>query len=119
MAITQGLTQELHMNRSIIIAACALLMAGSAFAASTTAPAAPAAAAPAIAKVACATDKTKFKPQAELIAKLKLEGLTVSKIKVEKGCYETYAVDAKGKKANAAYNAETFEKLDNAEAGEN
>ncbi|MDE2447287.1 MAG: PepSY domain-containing protein, partial [Alphaproteobacteria bacterium] len=61
----------------------------------------------------------KFKPQAELIAKLKTEGLTVSKIKVEKGCYEVYAKDASGKKANAAYNAETFVKLDNAEAGAN
>jgi hypothetical protein len=105
-AILYGQSMEIFMNRSIIIAACAILMAGSSFAA-TVAP-----------KVACATDATKFKPQAELIAKLKTEGLTVSKIKVEKGCYETYAVDAKGKKANAAYNAETFEKLDSAEAGE-
>ena len=94
------------MNRSIIIAACAILMAGSSFAATV------------VPKIACATDKTKFQPQAALIAKLKTDGIIVSKIKVEKGCYETYAVDAKGKKANAAYNAETFEKLDNAEAGE-
>ena len=93
------------MNRSIIIATCAILLAGSSFAAT-------------VAKVTCATDKTKFQPQAALIAKLKADGIIVSKIKVEKGCYETYAVDAKGKKANAAYNAETFEKLDNAEAGE-
>ena len=42
----------------------------------------------------------------------------VTKIKVENGCYETYAKDAAGKKANAAYNAETFEMLDNAEGGE-
>ena len=40
-------------------------------------------------------------------------------IKVEKGCYEVYAVDKAGKKVNLAYNAETLEKLDNAEAGEN
>ena len=109
------------MKRSIIIAACTLLMAGSAFAANATAPAAPAAAAaaPAVAKVACAMDATKFKPQAELIAKLKTEGLTVSKIKVEKGCYEVYATDTAGKRVNLAYNAETLKKLDNAEAGEN
>ncbi|MGB9140746.1 MAG: PepSY domain-containing protein [Aestuariivirga sp.] len=49
----------------------------------------------------------------------KTEGLTVKKIKVEKGCYEVYATDAAGKKLNIAYNAETFEKLDKAEAGEN
>ena len=71
------------------------------------------------AKVECSTsDASKFKPQADLISKLKAEGVVVSKIKVEGGCYETYAVDAKGKKANAAYNAETFDMLDNAEAGE-
>ena len=93
------------MNRSIIIAACAILMAGSSFAAT-------------VAKPACATDKTKFQPQAALIAKLKAEGITVSKIKVENGCYETYATDAKGKKANAAYNAETFVMMGNAEAGQ-
>jgi len=60
----------------------------------------------------------KFKPQADLIALLKGEGLTVSKIKVENGCYEVYAQDKSGKKMNVAYNAETFEKLKAAEAGE-
>ena len=47
------------------------------------------------------------------------EGLTVRQIKVEKGCYEVYAVDKAGKKVNVAYNAETLEKLANAESGEN
>jgi len=60
----------------------------------------------------------KFKPQAELITLLKSQGLTVSKIKVENGCYEVYAQDTSGKKMNVAYNAETFEKLKAAEAGE-
>ena len=54
-----------------------------------------------------------------LEAQLKGEGLTVRQIKTEKGCYEVYAVGKDGKKVNAAYNAETLEKLDNAEAGEN
>jgi len=61
----------------------------------------------------------KFKPQADLQKQLEGEGLTVRQIKVEKGCYEVYAVDKAGTKVNAAYNAETFEKLANAEAGEN
>ena len=45
-------------------------------------------------------------------------GTTVRQIKTEKGCYEVYAVDKAGKKVNAAYNAETLEKVDNPEAGE-
>ncbi|CAN5470258.1 hypothetical protein BH10PSE7_BH10PSE7_14340 [soil metagenome] len=91
------------MNRIVLSIAFAALMAGPAFAAGgcSNAPAA------------------QFKPQAELKTKLAAEGLTVKKIKVERGCYEIYAVDKNGKKVNAAYNAETFEKLADAEAGEN
>lgn len=97
------------MIRSFSLAACSMVLASSVFAV-TAAPAA---------KVACSTaNAAKFQPQAALIAKLKLDGAVVSKIKVENGCYEVYAKDKNGKKVNAAYNAETFEVLDNAEAGE-
>jgi hypothetical protein len=93
------------MIRSITLAACSLLMASTVFAAT--------------AKVECAkSPAAKWQPQAALIAKLKAEGTTVSKIKVENGCYEVYAKDKAGKKANAAFNAETLEMLDNAEGGE-
>jgi len=96
------------MLRVTLLAACALFVASAGFASAATA-----------AKVECSKSApAKFKPQADLIAKLKAEGIAVTKIKVEGGCYETYAIDAKGKKANAAYNAETFDMLDNAEAGE-
>ena len=61
----------------------------------------------------------KFKPQADLIAALKGQGIIVSKVKVESGCYEAYGKDAAGKKVNAAYNAETLEPVSNPEAGEN
>jgi hypothetical protein len=95
------------MIRSLTLTAAAFLMAGTVFAA-TAAP-----------KVDCSTAApAKFQPQAALIAKLKTEGTIVSKIKVENGCYEVYAKDKAGKKANAAYNAETLEMLDNAEGGE-
>ena len=50
---------------------------------------------------------------------MKDQGYVVRRIKVEGGCYEVYAFDKEGKRANMAYNAETLEKLDNAEAGEN
>jgi hypothetical protein len=99
------------MIRILAIAASAVFVASSAMAATT-------AATPAAAVTCSKATPDKFKPQAELIALLKTKGLTVSKIKVENGCYETYAKDAAGKKANAAYNAETFEMLDNAEGGE-
>jgi hypothetical protein len=95
-----------YMYRSFSLAACSMLLASTAFAVTA-------------AKVDCAkSPATKWQPQAALIAKLKAEGTIVSKIKVENGCYETYAKDKTGKKANAAYNAETLEMLDNAEGGE-
>jgi hypothetical protein len=54
-----------------------------------------------------------------MAAHLKDDGYTVREIKTEGGCYEVYATDKDGKRANMAFNAETLEKLDNAEAGEN
>jgi hypothetical protein len=91
------------MYRILTVTALAVLMTGPALAAATcsTAPAA------------------QFKPQSTLETQLKAEGLTVRQIKVENGCYEVYALDKSGKKLNVAYNAETLEKLANAEAGEN
>jgi hypothetical protein len=68
----------------------------------------------------CSTsDPSKFQPQQTLIDQLKALNLTVRQIKVEKGCYEVYAVDKAGKKVNTAYNAETLQQVGNAEAGEN
>jgi hypothetical protein len=77
-------------------------------------------AAPALAAGGCSTASAdKFQPKAKLEEQLKSAGLTVKQIKTEKGCYEIYATDKAGKRVNAAYNAETLAKLDNAEAGEN
>ena len=91
------------MYRTITLSAFALLVAAPAFAADVACSAAPAA---------------KFQPESTLETQLQGEGLTVRQIKVEKGCYEVYAVDKSGKKVNSAYNAETLEKVANAEAGE-
>ncbi len=102
------------MKRLVAIAALAAIVAGPAFAATTTT------AAPATPAVTCATGPaSSFKPKATLEAQLKALGMTVRQIKVEKGCYEVYAVDKDGKKVNNAYNAETLEQVGNAEAGEN
>ena len=50
---------------------------------------------------------------------MQTEGFSVKQIKIESGCYEVYATSKDGKRVNMAYNAQTLEKLDNAEAGEN
>jgi hypothetical protein len=63
--------------------------------------------------------KSKWQPQAKLEAQLASEGFKVRQVKVENGCYEVYATNKDGKRENIAFNAETLERLDNAEAGEN
>jgi hypothetical protein len=66
-------------------------------------------------------DRAKVEVAAEVLleTQLQADGYKVRQIKVEAGCYEVYATDKDGKRANMAYNAETLEKLSNAEAGEN
>jgi hypothetical protein len=91
------------MYRAVVFAALALLVSG-----------------PAMADATCSTaPASKFQPKAALEAQLTAEGLTIRTIKLEGGCYEVYAVDKDKKKVNTAYNAETLEKVSNAEAGEN
>jgi hypothetical protein len=67
----------------------------------------------------CSTaPQSQWQPQSKLETLLQSDGLTVRQIKVENGCYEVYATDKDGNRQNLAYNAETLQKLDNAEAGE-
>ncbi len=90
------------MKRVILIAAATLIAAGPAFGADT-----------------CShSPKSKWQPQSKLETQLESEGMKVQRIKVENGCYEVYALDKNGKRANMAFNAETLQKLDNPEAGE-
>ena len=75
---------------------------------------------PAFAAGKCATSpKADWRPKSALETQLTSAGYKVKQIKIESGCYEVYATDKDGKRANMAYNAQTLEKLDNAEAGEN
>ena len=90
------------MQRAFLLFAFAFVIANPAFAATTCS----------------AASASQFKSKTELETQLKAQGLTVRKIKTEGGCYEVYAVDKAGKKINAAFNAQTLKKLDNAEAGE-
>ncbi len=75
---------------------------------------------PAFAEGKCTSaPKTKWQPRSALESQLQADGYKVRQIKIEGGCYEVYATDKDGKRANMAYNAETLQKLDNPEAGEN
>ncbi len=96
------------MIAKLSVISLALMLAVPAFAGTTATPAAT------CSKNAAST----FKPQSDLTALLQAKGLTVVKIKTEKGCYEAYTKDAKGKKATLGFNAETLEPVANAEAGE-
>jgi hypothetical protein len=94
------------MKRAFLLTAVAFVIASPAFAAGTSGG-------------SCSTaPKSAWQPQSKLESMLKADGLTVKQIKIEKGCYEVYATDKAGKRVNAAYNAETLKKLNNAEAGE-
>ena len=78
------------------------------------------AAGPALAQGKCSSaPKANWQPKSALESQLQADGYKVRQIKIEGGCYEVYATDKGGNRANMAFNAETLEKLDNAEAGEN
>jgi hypothetical protein len=79
-----------------------------------------ASASPALAEGKCATGpKSKWLPKSALETQLQADGYKVRQVKVENGCYEVYATNKDCKRENIAFNAETLERLDNAEAGEN
>ena len=53
--------------------------------------------------------KEEWKPQAELERKLKNEGWTISRVKIENGCYEVYGKNATGRKMETFFHPKTFE----------
>jgi hypothetical protein len=53
--------------------------------------------------------KEEWKPQAELERKLKNEGWTITRVKIENGCYEVYGKNATGKKMETFFHPKTFE----------
>jgi len=92
------------MKRAFLLAAVAAVVATPAFAAGASCSSAP---------------QSQFQPQSKLETMLQSDGLTVKQIKTESGCYEVYATDKGGNRVNVAYNAETLQKVENPEAGEN
>ena len=55
--------------------------------------------------------KEEMKPQMELQKKLEAEGWKVRKVKAYNHCYEVYAIDDKGQKAEAFFHPKTFERV--------
>ncbi len=53
--------------------------------------------------------KDEWKPQAELERKLKNEGWTISRVKIENGCYEVYGKNATGRKMETFFHPKTLE----------
>lgn len=58
-----------------------------------------------------AIPKEEKKPQMELQRKLEAEGWRVRQVKNFQNCYEVYGFDSKGRKAEAFFNAKTFERI--------
>lgn len=56
----------------------------------------------------CTAPETSWQPQEALKQKLEGEGWKISRMKVEDGCYEVYAIDDKGKKVEAFFDPQTF-----------
>lgn len=53
--------------------------------------------------------KAEWRPKAELERKLKNEGWTISRVKIENGCYEVYGKNATGRKMETFFHPKTFE----------
>lgn len=57
----------------------------------------------------CDVPMSEWQPQEALQQKLEADGWKVNRIKVDDGCYEAYAIDAKGQRIEAKFNPKTFE----------
>ena len=59
----------------------------------------------------CDVPKDQWKTEEQMKAKAKDLGLDVRQVKVENGCYEVYAIDAKGNKVEQIYDPATLEQV--------
>lgn len=64
----------------------------------------------------CSVPVADWQPRAALEAKLKADGWQVRAITVADGCYEAYAIDARGQKVEVFFNPRSFETV-KAQAG--
>lgn len=56
----------------------------------------------------CDVPAAEWQPREALQAKLEAQGWKVRNIKSESGCYETYAIDAKGKRVETMFDPKTL-----------
>ena len=87
------------MKKLLLAAAAAGVMALSASPASATG------------KMTCDAPQKSWKSMDALQAKLKKEGWTLRKAKVDGGCYEVYGTDPEGRNVEAYFHPVSFEKL--------
>lgn len=65
----------------------------------------------------CDVPMAEWQPKEALQKKLEGEGWKIRQIKTENGCYETYAIDSKGKRVEAYFNPKTLEPVDKKSEG--
>lgn len=65
----------------------------------------------ALAAEKCDVPVADWQPREALEAKLKSDGWKIQSIRSEEGCYEAYAIDAKGERVDAYFNPKTFERV--------
>lgn len=63
-------------------------------------------------KVSCKEPVAEWQQRDVLEDKLKAEGWKIRVIKIDKGCYEVYGFDDKGKRAEVYFNPKTLERVE-------
>ncbi|MBE0529567.1 MAG: PepSY domain-containing protein [Rhodospirillales bacterium] len=63
----------------------------------------------AVAADRCTVPMAEWQPREALQKKLQTAGWKVNRIKTDDGCYETYAIDDKGRRVEAYFDPKTFE----------
>ncbi len=57
----------------------------------------------------CDVPENEWQTQEALETKLKEEGWTIKRVKIDGGCYEVYGMDADGKRMETYFDPKTFE----------
>jgi hypothetical protein len=63
----------------------------------------------ALASESCSVPKAEWQPEQALRQKLENEGWKIKRIEIDDGCYEVYAIDGKGQRAETYFNPKTLD----------
>lgn len=66
----------------------------------------------ALAETSCDVPKAEWQPEQALRDKLTAKNWTISKVKIDDGCYEVYGKDDKGQKYEIYFNPKTLEPIE-------